>query len=152
MKVHLLLLCILIDKIQSEISSEKAHNDSCYRRLEGNVCMAMKSNQCLSGTLNYLFTTTTFTNLTDIHAIETSLQRWEALRNVPKCWEEVRPLLCAVYLPKCQYNSKTNISLVLVPSKEICQVSRGHCGVMDQLWPEHLRCQHSSSSSGCLVS
>ena len=34
------------------------------------------------------------------------LIRWSGLRHVPRCWEVIQPMLCGIYMPKC--NNDTN--------------------------------------------
>ena len=110
---------------------------------------------CLGGLLPYKQTSRTLAqdsiSQTDVF---NKLQKWSNLRNVPKCWEVVQPFLCAVYLPMCMRDSSTNLSMIQMPSKEMCDITREPCKIVDlhKIWPEFLQCDQFIYSKGCSVS
>ncbi|KAK7895353.1 hypothetical protein WMY93_020678 [Mugilogobius chulae] len=61
---------------------------------------------------------------------------WSGLRNAPRCWSVIQPLLCAVYMPKCE-NGKVEL-----PSQSLCAATRGPCSIVDRErgWPNFLTC------------
>lgn len=58
------------------------------------------------------------------------------LRNAPRCWSVIQPLLCAVYMPKCE-NGRVEL-----PSQSLCLATRRPCSIVDQErgWPNFLKC------------
>lgn len=68
------------------------------------------------------------------------------LRNAPRCWSVIQPLLCAVYMPKCE-NGRVEL-----PSQSLCLATRRPCSIVEQErgWPNFLKCDHFPV--GCLVS
>lgn len=68
------------------------------------------------------------------------------LRNAPRCWSVIQPLLCAVYMPKCE-NGRVEL-----PSQSLCLATRRPCSIVDQErgWPEFLKCD--KFPVGCSVS
>ena len=151
MKLNLLLLFIILFHTKLSIASSKQFDEACYQKVQGNVCLPMTNNHCMHGTLSYLSTTTIFTNLSSIMAVRNALGRWNNLHKIPKCWDVVRQLLCAVYLPKCRFEASGNFSMIQLPSREVCEVSRAPCSLLDNLWPDYLRCEHPSFVRRCLV-
>ncbi|KAI3366757.1 hypothetical protein L3Q82_009419 [Scortum barcoo] len=61
---------------------------------------------------------------------------WSGLRNAPRCWSVIQPLLCAVYMPKCE-NGRVEL-----PSQSLCLATRRPCSIVDQErgWPAFLKC------------
>jgi hypothetical protein len=70
------------------------------------------------------------------------------LRNAPRCWAVIQPLLCAVYMPKCENDR------VELPSRTLCQATRGPCAIVERErgWPDFLRCTPDHFPEGCPVS
>lgn len=68
------------------------------------------------------------------------------LRNAPRCWSVIQPLLCAVYMPKCE-NGRVEL-----PSQSLCLATRRPCSIVDQErgWPSFLKCD--KFPLGCSVS
>lgn len=68
------------------------------------------------------------------------------LRNAPRCWSVIQPLLCAVYMPKCE-NGRVEL-----PSQSLCLATRRPCSIVEQErgWPNFLKCDHFPV--GCSVS
>lgn len=70
------------------------------------------------------------------------------LRNAPRCWAVIQPLLCAVYMPKCE-NGKVEL-----PSQNLCQATRRPCSIVEQErgWPSFLKCENTDKFPiGCQV-
>ncbi|XP_063782790.1 protein smoothened isoform X2 [Pseudophryne corroboree] len=67
------------------------------------------------------------------------------LRNAPRCWEAIQPLLCAVYMPKCEAGK------VELPSQGLCQATRGPCAIVERErgWPDFLKCSTDRFPEGC---
>lgn len=76
------------------------------------------------------------------------LSRLAGLRNAPRCWAVIQPLLCAVYMPKCENDR------VELPSRTLCQATRGPCAIVERErgWPDFLRCTPDHFPEGCPVS
>lgn len=60
----------------------------------------------------------------------------------------IQPLLCAVYMPKCENDR------VELPSRTLCQATRGPCAIVERErgWPDFLRCTPDHFPEGCPVS
>ncbi|KAJ8021011.1 Smoothened-like [Holothuria leucospilota] len=74
------------------------------------------------------------------------LERWEGLKQVPKCWEAIVPLLCALYTPNCQDG------MVELPGKDMCESTRHPCRIVEieEGWPSFMDCTNESIyQSGC---
>lgn len=116
--------------------------DYCLREA---TCQNLNNFTCFGITLPYTKTTNQFTGLSQNETLDI-LNKWKALQSVPKCWAVVQPLLCAIYLPKCENG------FVTLPSQEMCNVTRGPCRVVarEQNWPSYLLCENESLfPSGC---
>ncbi len=71
------------------------------------------------------------------------------LRNAPRCWAVIQPLLCAIYMPKCE-NGKVEL-----PSQHLCQATRKPCSIVERErgWPNFLKCENKEQfPKGCQVS
>ncbi|XP_019364887.1 PREDICTED: smoothened homolog, partial [Gavialis gangeticus] len=70
---------------------------------------------------------------------------WAGLRNAPRCWDVIQPLLCAVYMPKCEDGK------VELPSQTLCQATRGPCTIVERErgWPDFLKCGLDRFPEGC---
>ncbi|MGH0125661.1 UNVERIFIED_CONTAM: hypothetical protein FKN15_023940 [Acipenser sinensis] len=70
---------------------------------------------------------------------------WSGLRNAPRCWEVIQPLLCSVYMPKCD-NGKVEL-----PSQSLCHKTRGPCAIVERErgWPDFLKCTTNKFPVGC---
>lgn len=66
---------------------------------------------------------------------------YSGLRNAPRCWAVIQPLLCAVYMPKCE-NGKVEL-----PSQTLCQATRRPCSIVEQErgWPSFLKCENKDN-------
>ncbi|OXB56061.1 hypothetical protein ASZ78_013143 [Callipepla squamata] len=67
------------------------------------------------------------------------------LRNAPRCWDVIQPLLCAVYMPKCEDGQ------VELPSQTLCQATRAPCTIVERErgWPDFLKCTPDRFPEGC---
>ncbi|XP_072309730.1 protein smoothened [Eucyclogobius newberryi] len=101
------------------------------------TCEALKYNTCLGSPLPYTHTSLALAedSSTQEEAFE-KLAMWSGLRNAPRCWSVIQPLLCAVYMPKCE-NGKVEL-----PGQSLCAATRGPCSIVDRErgWPNFLTC------------
>ncbi|KAM9705277.1 protein smoothened [Menidia menidia] len=101
------------------------------------TCEALKYNTCLGSPLPYTHTSLVLAedSSTQEEAFE-KLTMWSGLRNAPRCWSVIQPLLCAIYMPKCE-NGRVEL-----PSKSLCMATRRPCSIVDQErgWPNFLKC------------
>ncbi|XP_013888917.1 protein smoothened [Austrofundulus limnaeus] len=104
---------------------------------KSSTCEALKYNTCLGSPLPYTHTSLVLTedSSTQEEAFE-KLTMWSGLRNAPRCWSVIQPLLCAVYMPKCE-NGRVEL-----PSKSLCLATRKPCAIVDRErgWPDFLKC------------
>lgn len=117
------------------------------------VPLSSESSQCLGVNLDYSHTSTDLANdsstLSDIQA---NLEAWSGLQGAPRCWDVIQPLLCAVYMPRC------NDSQVNMYPKELCLKTREPCKIVPESnggkWPHFLDCDqpHFTSDPTCTVS
>ena len=110
-------------------------------------CTALTQSTCLGVKLPYTSTSTDLAwDSSTQQEIQEKLTLWGGLRNAPKCWEVIQPLLCAVYMPRCE-----NDTIELI-SKDICEKTRGPCKIVETYqgaWPEFLKCGQSHFRSDC---
>ncbi|ESN90609.1 hypothetical protein HELRODRAFT_71023 [Helobdella robusta] len=120
--------------------------------LPGNHCRRMPTNSCLSGSTSHSLTSFYHLSYKTQEEVDENLSRWQNIRNVPKCWDAIRLLLCTVFLPNCQYNSSSDTSRVQLPDKELCKKVKEPCKLIDELklWPRYLQCDKLNTSTGCL--
>ncbi|XP_057711528.1 protein smoothened [Corythoichthys intestinalis] len=101
------------------------------------TCEALKYNTCLGSPLPYTHTSLVLAedSISQEEAFE-KLTMWSGLRNAPRCWSVIQPLLCAVYMPKCE-NGRVEL-----PSQSLCLATRRPCSIVDQErgWPNFLKC------------
>ncbi|XP_041636732.1 smoothened homolog [Cheilinus undulatus] len=101
------------------------------------TCEVLKYNTCLGSPLPYTHTSLILADdsSTQEEAFE-KLTMWSGLRNAPRCWSVIQPLLCAVYMPKCE-NGRVEL-----PSQTLCLATRRPCSIVDQErgWPNFLKC------------
>lgn len=102
------------------------------------TCEVLKYNTCLGSPLPYTHTSLILAedSSTQEEAFE-KLTMWSGLRNAPRCWSVIQPLLCAVYMPKCE-NGRVEL-----PSQSLCLATRRPCSIVDQErgWPNFLKCE-----------
>ncbi|MGH0127857.1 UNVERIFIED_CONTAM: hypothetical protein FKN15_032526 [Acipenser sinensis] len=110
------------------------------------TCEALKYNTCLGSPLPYTYTSVILAE--DSNSQEAALEKltmWSGLRNAPRCWEVIQPLLCSVYMPKCD-NGKVEL-----PSQSLCHKTRGPCAIVERErgWPDFLKCTTNKFPVGC---
>ncbi|MED6292976.1 hypothetical protein CHARACLAT_006096 [Characodon lateralis] len=101
------------------------------------TCEALKYNTCLGSPLPYTHTSLILAE--DSSSQEEAFEKltmWSGLRNAPRCWSVIQPLLCAIYMPKCE-NGRVEL-----PSKTLCLATRRPCSIVDRErgWPNFLKC------------
>ncbi|XP_029020112.1 smoothened homolog isoform X2 [Betta splendens] len=111
-----------------------AFEDHCKKTT---TCEALKYNTCLGSPLPYTHTSLVLAedSGTQEEAFE-KLTMWSGLRNAPRCWSVIQPLLCAIYMPKCENGH------VELPGQSLCLATRRPCSIVDQErgWPAFLKC------------
>ncbi|KAG8440101.1 hypothetical protein GDO86_006042 [Hymenochirus boettgeri] len=123
--------------------NETVYMDRCRKTT---TCEPLKYNVCLGSVLPYTMTSTALAE--DSHSqeeVHDKLLLWSGLQNAPRCWDVVRPLLCAVYMPKCEEGK------VELPSQGLCQTTRVPCAIVDRErgWPDFLKCSTDYFPEGC---
>uniref|UniRef100_A0AAY4CTA3 Protein smoothened n=1 Tax=Denticeps clupeoides TaxID=299321 RepID=A0AAY4CTA3_9TELE len=116
--------------------NESLPGDACKRPT---ACEALRFHSCLGAPLPYGHTSLVLAE--DSGSQEEALEKltmWSGLRNAPRCWAVVQPLLCAVYMPKCDGGK------VELPSQTLCQATRKPCSIVEQErgWPSFLKCEN----------
>ncbi|XP_070610602.1 protein smoothened [Erythrolamprus reginae] len=117
--------------------------DRCKRAAP---CEALRESSCLGSPLPYAATSTLLAGDSSSQAeAHDKLLLWSGLRNAPRCWDVIQPLLCAVYMPKCQDGQ------VELPSQTLCQATRGPCTIVERErgWPDFLKCTTDRFPEGC---
>ncbi|XP_072529007.1 protein smoothened [Salminus brasiliensis] len=116
--------------------NETVFNEFCKK---SSTCEVLKYNTCLGSPLPYTHTSLILAedSETQEEALE-KLAMWSGLRNAPRCWAVIQPLLCAVYMPKCE-NGKVEL-----PSQKLCFSTRQPCSIVEQErgWPNFLKCEN----------
>ena len=112
-------------------------------------CEDLKSTTCLGTTLSY---SKTSLDITDSYSQEKTLERLEryrALRHVPKCWAVIQPFLCAVFLPKCERINRQDY--LYLPSYEMCKITMEPCRLLynTSFFPEFLKCNETIYPPKC---
>lgn len=123
-------------------------NDSFFqdRCKKTSTCESLKYNTCLGSPLPYSQTSIILAE--DSSSQEETHEKlilWSGLRNAPRCWDVIQPLLCAIYMPKCE-NGKVEL-----PSQKLCQATRRPCAIVDRErgWPNFLKCTLDRFPEGC---
>ncbi|XP_051975053.1 smoothened homolog isoform X2 [Xyrauchen texanus] len=125
-------------------TNETVSNDYCKKT---STCEVLKYNTCLGSPLPYTHTSLILAE--DSETQEEALDKlamWSGLRNAPRCWAVIQPLLCAIYMPKCE-NGKVEL-----PSQHLCQATRKPCSIVEQErgWPSFLKCENKDNfPEGC---
>lgn len=110
----------------------------CRRKAK---CEYVNSTMCLGAKLPYSYTTLDLMGLTQ-EQMQEKLQFWTALKHVPRCWAVIQPLLCALYMPRCD-NDRNEVDL---PSQEMCKMAMGPCRILEleRGWTSPLRCEDTN--------
>ena len=115
-----------------------AHVDSLSKTLK---CEELKQHTCFDITLPFNYTTTEIaSDSNDQEEIVKNLEKWRPLSYLPRCWEVLKPLLCHVYMPKCENGN------VRLPCRSICMLTRAPCSIVESFhkyggWPDFLKCE-----------
>ncbi|KAM4747852.1 protein smoothened [Rhinophrynus dorsalis] len=123
--------------------NETFYFDRCKK---STTCEPLKYNICLGSTLPYGLTSTILAeDSSSQDEVHDKLLLWSGLRNAPRCWDAIQPLLCAVYMPKCEGGK------VELPSQGLCQTTRGPCAIVERErgWPDFLKCSTDRFPEGC---
>ncbi|XP_066525478.1 protein smoothened [Hoplias malabaricus] len=132
----LLVLCLwaAVSAGARDVILHKNETDSCKKN---SPCEELRFNTCLGSPLPYSHTSLVLAedSLSQEEALE-KLNLWSGLKNAPRCWAVIQPLLCAVYMPKCE-NGKVEL-----PSQQLCLNTRKPCSIVEQErgWPNFLKC------------
>ncbi|XP_034246116.1 smoothened homolog isoform X2 [Thrips palmi] len=104
----------------------------CRRKAK---CEHLNNTMCLGAKLPYSSSTLELVGLTQ-EQMQEKLQFWTALKHVPRCWAVIQPLLCALYMPRCDNDS------VVLPLQEMCKTAMGPCRILEleRGWTTPLRC------------
>ncbi|CAG9859679.1 unnamed protein product [Phyllotreta striolata] len=92
---------------------------------------------CMGSRIPYRTTTLDLIDLNHQEQVQEKLQSYGYLRFVPKCWAVIQPLLCALYMPKCEDHK------VDLPSYEMCKITLEPCKIFynSSILPEFLHCE-----------
>uniref|UniRef100_A0A4W3JHJ9 Protein smoothened n=1 Tax=Callorhinchus milii TaxID=7868 RepID=A0A4W3JHJ9_CALMI len=125
-------------------SNQSDASDPCKRASE---CQPLKYNTCLGSALPYTHTSISLAEDSSTQEeAHNKLVLWSGLRNAPGCWNVIQPLLCAIYMPKCE-NGKVDL-----PGQVLCQITRRPCAIVqrERGWPDFLKCTADRFPEGCL--
>uniref|UniRef100_A0A8C6WX70 Protein smoothened n=1 Tax=Neogobius melanostomus TaxID=47308 RepID=A0A8C6WX70_9GOBI len=131
----LLLLVVKLEGSDGALSPNGTlFQDRCKKTA---TCEALKYNTCLGSPLPYTHTSLALAE--DSNSQEEAFEKltmWSGLRNAPRCWSVIQPLLCAVYMPKCE-NGRVELL-----GQSLCAATRGPCSIVDRErgWPNFLTC------------
>ncbi|XP_039201652.1 smoothened homolog [Crotalus tigris] len=137
------LACCLLGLLGGAASLNGSSEDRCKRAAP---CEALRESACLGSPLPYAATSTLLAGDSSSQAeAHDKLLLWSGLRNAPRCWDVIQPLLCAVYMPKCEDGK------VELPSQTLCQATRGPCTIVERErgWPDFLKCTTDRFPEGC---
>lgn len=121
--------------------------DSCVRRAR---CEPLNiTNTCLGAKLPYEKTSVHLSFSDTQLKIQSQLGLYRELINVPKCWAVIQPLLCAVFMPKCE--TILGQDMVHVPSYEMCKNTLEPCAIVynTSYFPLFLKCNATMFPSQC---
>lgn len=110
--------------------------DSCVRRA---TCEPLNKT-CLGSKLPYDRTSVHLTFYDNQQQIQTQLELYRGLINVPNCWAVIQPLLCATFMPKCE--TILGQDMVYLPSYEMCKITMEPCAIVynTSYFPSFLKC------------
>ncbi|KAJ6651544.1 hypothetical protein lerEdw1_020879 [Lerista edwardsae] len=137
------LLCAGLGPLGGGGAPSNGSEERCKRAAP---CELLQQSVCLGSPLPYAATSTLLAGDSSSQAeAHDKLLLWSGLRNAPRCWDVIQPLLCAVYMPKCEDGK------VELPSQTLCQATRGPCTIVERErgWPDFLRCTTDRFPEGC---
>lgn len=120
--------------------------DSCVRNAR---CESLEKATCLGAKLPYDKTSVHLTFYENQNKIQTQLEFYRELINVPKCWAVIQPLLCATFMPKCE--RILGQDMVYLPSYEMCKITLEPCAILynTSYFPSFLKCNATLFPSKC---
>ncbi|KAL4709030.1 hypothetical protein ACJJTC_005891 [Scirpophaga incertulas] len=120
--------------------------DSCVRRAR---CEHLDKLTCLGAKLSYDKTSVLLTFYETQNQIQTQLELYKELINVPKCWAVIQPLLCATFMPKCE--KILGQDMVYLPSYEMCKITMEPCAILynTSYFPSFLKCNSTLFPTRC---
>lgn len=120
--------------------------DSCVREAQ---CQPLEKHTCLGAKLSYDKTSVHLTFYETQNEIQTQLELYKELINVPKCWAVIQPLLCATFMPKCE--KILGNDMVYLPSYEMCKITMEPCAILynTSYFPSFLKCNTTLFPSRC---
>ncbi|XP_023296961.2 protein smoothened [Lucilia cuprina] len=118
----------------------------CVRK--GN-CEKLNYSTCLGAKIPYQYTSLDLTISHSQKDVQERLNKYMALKHVPKCWSVIQPFLCAVFTPKCEHINGED--MVYLPSLEMCRITLEPCRILynTTYFPEFLKCNETHFPSKC---
>lgn len=135
------------EKVSQWFPERETKLDSCVRRAP---CVPMHNKTlCLGARLPYDRTSVHLTFYDTQSQIQTQLELYRELINVPKCWAVVQPLLCATFMPKCE--KILGHDMVHLPSYEMCKITLEPCAILynTSYFPSFLKCNETLFPPKC---
>ncbi|XP_014371325.2 protein smoothened isoform X2 [Papilio machaon] len=134
------------EKVTQWFPEREIKLDSCVRKAR---CETLGKNICLGVKLPYDKTSVHLTFYDTQNKIQNQLELYRELINVPKCWAVIQPLLCAVFMPKCE--RILGQDMVYLPSYEMCKITMEPCAILynTSYFPSFLRCNTTRFPSKC---
>jgi len=100
---------------------------SCSKPVDSCIQLDNSSAICFGLSLPYRSTSFILSNdSNDYNSTQEKLLLWSGLKAIPKCWDVIQPLLCSIYLPRCENNH------VYLPPRSLCQITREPCSIVDK--------------------
>ncbi|XP_008551333.1 protein smoothened isoform X2 [Microplitis demolitor] len=103
------------------------------------TCVKLEYNTCMGTVLPYTMSTLDLLpEGTTQDLIAEQLRLLQGLQHIPKCWAVVQPLLCSLFMPKCDNN------VVELPSQEMCKKILNPCRIVmnHTIWPSFIKCDN----------
>lgn len=134
------------DKSSQWFPEREIKLDSCVRRAR---CEPLNVTACLGSKLPYDKTSVHLTFHDTQYKIQTQLEIYRQLINVPTCWAVIQPLLCATFMPKCE--KILGQDMVYLPSFEMCKITMEPCAILynTSYFPSFLKCNSTLFPSKC---
>ncbi|KAH9633252.1 hypothetical protein HF086_006854 [Spodoptera exigua] len=119
---------------------------SCVREAR---CETLNKTSCLGTKLPYDKTSVHLTFFENQYQIQTQLELYRELINVPNCWAVIQPLLCATFMPKCE--RILGRDMVFLPSYEMCKITMEPCSILynTSYFPSFLKCNETLFPPNC---
>lgn len=158
----------LSDKPWHDIRKDR-YITHCVRQAH---CEKLNTTTCFGAKIPYKYTSLALTDSRTQAESREELYRFEAFRNVPKCWAVIQvtitidwsqcnekiislfqffqPFLCAVFMPKCKKiadkkEKNKEREYVYLPSFEMCRITSEPCRILynTSFFPEFLKCRET---------